>query len=167
MSGGGDAADAAGGGSFGGDGSSGDCGRRTREAGERINARAHHRKIAQEMSEKREKRKHKKKEEAAVHVGGWALAHGSIYDQLDSLPEIGPPIFPEAWTAGSVTKGDAKALRRAYHRAAARVHPDKVHDLPVSAQALAEELFKALGEAYQKEVKRIDSLGGGGGGLNA
>ena len=123
--------------------------------------RRHHRRIAAEMSEKREKRKHRKKEEAAQHVDGWAQAHGSIYEQLASLPQIGPPIFPEAWTAGDVPRGDAKKLKRAYHRAAARVHPDKVHDLPVSAQALAEELFKALGEAYQKEVKRIAAAGGG------
>ena len=70
---------------------------------------------------------------------------------------IGPPIFPEAWSAGEVTRGDARQLKRAYHRAAARLHPDKVAELPVGAQALAEELFKALGEAYQTEVARIES----------
>ena len=109
------------------------------------------------MSEKREKRKHRKKEEAAQHVTGWANAHSNIYEQLESLPQIGPPIFPDAWTAGEVPRGDAKKLKRAYHRAAARVHPDKVQDLPVSAQALAEELFKALGEAYQKEMRRLET----------
>ena len=36
--------------------------------------------------------------------------------------------------------GDLKSLRKAYHRAAARLHPDKVHGLPLNAQALAEEL---------------------------
>ena len=119
--------------------------------------RRHHRRIAAEMSQKREQRKHKKKEEAAVHVGGWAAAHGTIYEQLASLPQIGPPIFPEAWSAGDIHPGDVKGLRRAYHRAAARVHPDKVQELPMSAQALAEELFKALGESYQKEMRRIEN----------
>ena len=52
--------------------------------------------------------------------------------------------------------GDLKSLRKAYHRAAARLHPDKVHGLPLNAQALAEELFKALGEAFNKEVAAIE-----------
>ena len=108
------------------------------------------------MGAKREKRKIKKKEEAASHVTGWAEAHKSVYEQLASLPAIGPPIFPESWTVGEVTRGDTKSLKRAYHRAAAKLHPDKVADLPLNAQALAEELFKALGEAYQKELKRLE-----------
>ena len=121
-----------------------------------MGARAHHRRIANEMGEKAQARKQKKKEEAASHVGGWTLAHATIYEQLASLPQIGPPIFPEAWTAGDVRKGDIKSLRKAYHRAAARLHPDKVRDLPLNAQALAEELFKALGEAFKKEVAAIE-----------
>ena len=108
------------------------------------------------MGAKREKRKQKRKEEAAGHVGEWASAHRSVYEQLASLPEIGPPIFPEAWSAGEVTRGNARQLKRAYHRAAAKLHPDKLVDLPVSAQALAEELFKALGDAYKKELARIE-----------
>ena len=58
-------------------------------------------------------------------------------------------------------------MRRAYHRAAARVHPDKVRDLPVAAQALAEELFKALGEAHTKEQARLEAAGGGSGAMDA
>jgi curved DNA-binding protein CbpA len=130
--------------------------RREREAGERVGSRVHHQRIAKEVQEKQRERRQRKREEAATHVGGWAHAHASIYDQLKSLPQIGPPLFPEAWTAGEVNRGDAKALRKAYHRAAARLHPDKVQALPLNAQALAEELFKALGEAYQKEVKRLN-----------
>ena len=127
-----------------------------RAGSESLSTKGHHRRIAAEMSEKRERRRQKKKAEAASHVGGWAQAHKSIYEQLSSLPSVGPPIFPQAWTAGDVARGNAKQLKRAYHRAAAKLHPDKVADLPEAAQALAEELFKSIGEAYQKEVKRIE-----------
>ena len=127
-------------------------------AAERVNQSAHHRRIAQEMGAKREKRKIKKKEEAASHVTGWAEAHKTVYEQLASLPTIGPPIFPrivDGWG------GDARryeiAQARVPSRAAAKLHPDKVADLPLNAQALAEELFKALGEAYQKELKRLEA----------
>ena len=125
--------------------------------------RAHHRKIAAEHGERVAQRKQKKKEEASGKVSTWAAAHGNIYEQLASLPMIGPPLFPEAWSAGSVAHGDAKSLRRAYHRATAQIHPaDKVSEHPLTAQALAEELFKALGESYQLERKRIEGGGGGG-----
>ena len=129
---------------------------RRAEHGAAVNTRVHHRRIAAEVAEKQQQRRQKKKEEADKHVDTWAQAHASIYAQLASLPEIGPPLFPEAWTAGDVINGDPKTLRRAYHRAAARLHPDKVSSLLVSAQALAEELFKALGDAYNKELKRIN-----------
>ena len=80
-------------------------------------------------------------------------------EQLASLPLIGPPIFPEGWGAGTVVPGDAKSLRKAYHKATAKCHPDKTRDLPLIAQALAEELFKAMGEAYQKELARLEARG--------
>jgi len=126
------------------------------DGGDSMSTKAMHRKIAAEMKEKRERRTQKKKEEAASHVGGWAQAHRDIYDQLSSLPAIGPPIFPEGWSPGEVKRGDGKQLKKAYHRAAAKLHPDKVADLPIAAQALAEELFKSVGEAYQKELKRME-----------
>ena len=133
--------------------------RRARDVAARVGQRVHHQRIAKEVNEKQQQRRQKKKEEAASHVGGWALAHASIYEQLASLPEVGPPIFPEAWTAGNVVRGDAKSLKRAYHRAAAKLHPDKVHALPLTSQALAEELFKAMGEAYAKEIKELEERG--------
>ena len=108
------------------------------------------------MGEKREARARRKKEEAAHHVGGWTQANASIYDQLASLPQLGPPLFPKDWSAGEITRGDAKRLRRAYHKAASRLHPDKVRELPDAAKALAEELFKALSDAYHKEIHRIE-----------
>lgn len=124
---------------------------------DRAHARSHHRKIAAEMGARREERTRRKKEEAAQHVGGWANAHTSIYEQLASLAQLGPPLFPpQSWSLGEVTRGDLKQLRRAYHKAAARLHPDKVRELPDGAKALAEELFKALSDGYHKEVHRIE-----------
>jgi hypothetical protein len=113
------------------------------------------------LSEKQQQRRQKKKEEAAAHTNGWAHAHASIYEQLAALPQVGPPIFPQAWTAGEVTRGDLKALKKAYHRAAVKLHPDKVQSLPLASQALAEELFKVLGDAYAKELRALEGPSGG------
>ena len=138
-------------------GAAGAASSHSRDQPDRSHARSHHRKIAAEMGAKREERTRRKKEEAAQHVGGWATAHASIYDQLASLAQLGPPLFPpQSWSLGEVTRGDVKQLRRAYHKAAARLHPDKVRELPDGAKALAEELFKALSDGYHKEVHRIE-----------
>lgn len=133
--------------------------RKAREAAERVGSKAALRRAASESSEKVAERKLRKKAEAMSGVNTWVAAHRTIYDQLDSLPLIGPPLFPEGWTAGEVRKGNVKSLRKGYHRAAARLHPDKVQEQPLSVQAVAEELFKALGESYQKELTRLDAGG--------
>mmetsp|Transcript_39391 Transcript_39391/g.103316 ORF Transcript_39391/g.103316 Transcript_39391/m.103316 type:complete len:87 (+) Transcript_39391:1892-2152(+) len=74
---------------------------------------------------------------------------------LRALPVIGPPLFPDEWALGAVDEGDAKALRKAYHKTVARLHPDKVgkHSRPV--QVMAEELFKVLTAAHDAEVTRL------------
>lgn len=59
---------------------------------------------------------------------------------------------------GEVARGDVTQLKRAYRRAAAKLHPDKVADLPVAAQALAEELFKVLGVTYKAELAQLERL---------
>ena len=64
--------------------------------------------------------------------------------------------------APPLARGDAPALKKAWHRLAARLHPDKVANLPVGAQVLAEEVFKQLSIAVQKETERLASRGGGG-----
>ena len=52
----------------------------------------------------------------------------------------------------------ASQLRKAYHKCAARLHPDKVQGESVQVRALAEELFKALGEAYAAETGRLEAV---------
>ena len=61
----------------------------------------------------------------------------------------------------AVSEGDGKGLRKAYHKTVARLHPDKVgkHSRPV--QVMAEELFKVLTEAYNKEATRLERSGHG------
>ena len=55
----------------------------------------------------------------------------------------------------SLKEGDASALKRQYHRLAARLHPDKVRDRPLNVQVAAEEVFKLLSIAYNKEMERL------------
>jgi hypothetical protein len=137
----------------GGGGGGGEDGAHPRERRQKSRAAA-------DGASRREVRRQRKKDEAAQHVTGWAQAHKSVYEQLASLPAIGPPIFPDGWTPGNAKPGDAKALRRAYHKATAKCHPDKTRDLPLNAQALAEEIFKALGGSYQKEMARLEARDG-------
>ena len=44
---------------------------------------------------------------------------------------------------------DARGIRKAYHRAASTLHPDRVRDQPAEVRAAAEEIFKMLSEAYR------------------
>jgi hypothetical protein len=51
---------------------------RARDAAERIDASAHHRRIAAEHGEKVAARRQRKKEEASGKVGTWVSAHRSV-----------------------------------------------------------------------------------------
>ena len=67
----------------------------------------------------------------------------------------GPPLFPSEWSVGTVVEGDSTRLRKAYHRAAARLHPDKVRGHPLAVRVTAEELFKVMSAAHERELRRL------------
>ena len=105
----------------------------------------------------------RQKESAAQRVRLWVQAQrGDVYAMLSSLPEVADAMgIPALKKVAPPARGDGAALRKSYHRAAGCLHPDKVGKLPEQVQAFAEEVFKALSEAYQAETKRMEGGGGG------
>ena len=80
---------------------------------------------------------------------------GDIYAMLGSLRQF-VDLFdddPLQWVA--VQRGSAAALKKVWHRLAARLHPDRQQHRPLATQVLAEEVFKALTLAYAAEKERL------------
>jgi len=124
----------------------------------KIGSRVQTQQMAQEDARKQEARLQKAKQEAARRIKIWQEKHRDIYSLLESLRGFGPPLFPKDPLGGATLERNARSLRKAYHKCAARLHPDKVHGESVQARALAEELFKALGEAYAAESSRLEAV---------
>ena len=124
----------------------------------KIGSRVQTQQTAQEDARKLEARLQKAKQEAARRIKIWQEKHRDIYSLLESLRGFGPPLFPKDPLGGATLERNARSLRKAYHKCAARLHPDKVHGESVQVRALAEELFKALGEAYTAETSRLEAV---------
>ena len=124
----------------------------------KIGSRVQTQQTAQEDARKLEARLQKAKQEAARRIKIWQEKHRDIYSLLESLRGFGPPLFPKDPLGGATLERNARSLRKAYHKCAARLHPDKVHGESVQVRALAEELFKALGEAYTAETSRLEAI---------
>ena len=132
--------------------------RQVSDAAVRLGSRVQTQQMANEYARKQEVRLQKAKQEAARRIKIWHEKHRDIYSLLESLRGFGPPLFPKDPLGGATLERDARSLRKAYHKCAARLHPDKVHGESVQVRALAEELFKALGEAYAAETNRLEAV---------
>ena len=144
-----------------GDGADRQPGRLRRQVSDtvsKIGSRVQTQQMAQEDARKQEARLQKAKQEAARRIKIWQEKHRDIYSLLESLRGFGPPLFPKDPLGGATLERNARSLRKAYHKCAARLHPDKVHGESVQVRALAEELFKALGEAYAAETSRLEAV---------
>ena len=96
-----------------------------------------------------------------TEADGLDFARGSINHTLSSLiaarqargfaPASTVVLGPHV----PVPRGDATALKKAWHKLAARLHPDRQRQNPTASQVLAEEVFKKLSLAYQKEAERL------------
>ena len=124
----------------------------------KIGSRVQMQQVAQEDARKQEARLQKAKKEAARRIKIWQQKHRDIYSLLESLRGFGPPLFPKDPLGDATLERNARSLRKAYHKCAARLHPDKVQGESVQVRALAEELFKALGEAYAAETGRLEAV---------
>ena len=60
-------------------------------------------------------------------------------------------------------RGFEAALRRTHHKVLAKIHPDRHTGSALHVRVQAEELFKLLGEAYERERARLTAVSGGGG----
>ena len=55
----------------------------------------------------------------------------------------------------TLQRDDAVGLKKAWHKLASKLHPDRQRDNPMATQVLAEEVYKALSIAYNKESSRL------------
>lgn len=123
-----------------------------------MSSRFRRRQQQKEAGDKKEAKLQRAKAEASKRVGAWAETHRhDIYALLQSLRSFGPPLFAKDPLGSSGVEREAKSLRKAYHKVAARLHPDKVRGESVHVQALAEELFKVLGELFKAELARLEA----------
>ncbi len=89
-------------------------------------------------------------ETACDLVTQWRRGGYDICTMLQGLAQLGAPLCPPELLDGElIRRGDARGIRKAYHRAASTLHPDRVRDQPAEVRAAAEEIFKMLSEAYR------------------
>ena len=113
------------------------------------------------QKEEAEQRERASKKAAADRLlGRWGDKHrGDVYEMMRTI-HLFTDIFAEDPMANvALTRGDTTALKKAWHKLAAKLHPDRQRAAPTATQVLAEEVFKQLTIAYNKEVERVAKRG--------
>ena len=89
---------------------------------------------------------------------------GDIYLMLQNA-HLFTDIFATTDPLGGqkLARGDATALKKTYHKIAAKIHPDRHATSALQVRVQAEEFFKLLAEAYAVEQARLASASAGGG----
>ena len=91
-------------------------------------------------------------------LAGWAARnHSNVYAMMRSAHEFRQILPSDPLSGFDLVEGDGRSLKRAYHKLAAKLHPDRQQGNSTEAQTLAEEVFKVLTLAYQKEAQRLVS----------
>ena len=88
---------------------------------------------------------------------------GNIYLMLQDAHLFTDLFISDPLGGAKLARGDAAALRRTHHKVLARIHPDRHTGSALHVRVQAEELFKLLGEAYERERARLAAVSGGGG----
>ena len=104
-----------------------------------------------------------KRAQADQLLARWQERHrGDVYAMMGSA-KLFTDIFGSAdpLSGLTLTKGDAVSLKKAWHKLAAKLHPDRQRGNETATQVLAEEVFKALTMAYTKEAERIEQASSG------
>ena len=94
---------------------------------------------------------------ASRRLAKWTDQHrGDVYKMMRTC-HLFADIFGNDDPMASVTlpKGDPTALKKAWHKLAAKLHPDKQRNASTATQVLAEEVFKTLTLAYNKELEKL------------
>ena len=116
-------------------------------------------------------REHKKTAATRLLKQWMERTNGDVYEMMlscklftDIFP-MGDPLAAAAAGGGGggpgpplLTRGDGTSLKKAWHKLAAKLHPDRQRNNDTATQVLAEEVFKALTLAYQKEAQRLGGL---------
>ena len=87
-----------------------------------------------------------------------ARANGDVYRMMRTAHRFAEVLPADPLAGMSLAEGDAKSLKKAYHKLATKLHPDRQTGNSVAVQVLAEEVFKVLTAAYQKEANRLLSV---------
>lgn len=107
-----------------------------------------------EADEQQERVRHRLQAERLL-VQWQARTQGDVYAMLGSCALFTDLFSNDPLGGKPVPRGDAAALKKAWHKLAARLHPDRQRQNPTASQVLAEEVFKKLSLAYQKEAERL------------
>lgn len=85
---------------------------------------------------------------------------GDIYLMLQGAHLFTDLFISDPLSGAKLARGDAAALRRTHHKVLARIHPDRHTGSALNVRVQAEELFKLLGEAYERERARLAAVSG-------
>jgi hypothetical protein len=102
------------------------------------------------------KQRESKKHQADKLLHEWlGRTRGDVYEMMGSV-KLFTDLFDSDPLAGILPqRGHAAQLKKAWHKLAAKLHPDRQQQNSVATQVLAEEVFKALTIAYAKENERL------------
>jgi hypothetical protein len=114
------------------------------------------------LKERTRKEEALQKERASKKAGADRLlrqwterTNGDVYAMMSSVKQFADLFSTDPLAGATLTRGDAPALKKAWHKLAAKLHPDRQRANSTAIKVLAEEVFKALTIAYQKENQRL------------
>ena len=110
--------------------------------------------------QRREEHEHKEREHKKLAADRllrqWMeRTSGDVYEMMKSCKLFTDLFSVDPLANIELKHGDSTALKKAWHKLAAKLHPDRQRANSTATQVLAEEVFKALTLAYQKETTRL------------
>ena len=84
-----------------------------------------------------------------------ARTRGNVYEMLRTCHHFTDLFTSDPLKSVNLVSGDQTSLKKAWHLLAAKLHPDRQRGNPTATQVLAEEIFKVLTLAVQKENDRL------------
>ena len=116
----------------------------------------------QRREAREQKAREGKKAQAERLLAMWHEKHrGDVYAMMSTIKLFTDLFGTDPLAGQALARGDAHALKKVWHKLAAKLHPDRQRSADISTQVLAEEVFKALTIAYTKEMQRIETANSG------
>ena len=114
--------------------------------------------LAAQEVEQRERERNKLAADRLLKEWG-SRTRGNVYEMMRSAHCFTDVFKGDPLEGTRLVEGDASSLKKCYHRLAARLHPDRQQGNPTATRVLAEEIFKELSIAFQKEASAIADKG--------